>query len=244
MALDDAAAARRFPGPDYREVLRWIHHELKPATYVEIGVGWGDSLRLAQPSTMAVGIDPSPQCTGPWRIFPLTSQEFFVRYDLREALGGRPVSLALVDGLHSFEQALEDILRLERYCTSGSVIALHDTIPLNEETSARMRTTEFYTGDVWKTVAFLRRFRPELDMITLQAAPTGLTLISGFDPARADNPADLAAHIRDFAGLGWDYFSEHHVNFLELAPNRREVVSSFCQKTPVQSIGWMGVKIP
>src|SRR5260370_38818075 len=143
MERDDAAAARRFPGPDYYEVLRWIHHELKPATYVEIGVGNGESLRIAGPETAVVGIDPSPRCSGPGRIFRMTSSEFFARYDLREVLGGRPVTLALVDGLHLFEQALEDILNIERYWAPDAIIALHDTIPLVEERSARERPPEY-----------------------------------------------------------------------------------------------------
>jgi hypothetical protein len=31
-----AVACMRFPGPNYLDVLRWLHEELKPATYLEI----------------------------------------------------------------------------------------------------------------------------------------------------------------------------------------------------------------
>jgi hypothetical protein len=30
-------AATRFPGPNYYEVLQWLHQDLRPESYVEIG---------------------------------------------------------------------------------------------------------------------------------------------------------------------------------------------------------------
>lgn len=241
-AFHDRAAARRFPGPDYLEVLDWIHQALRPETYVEIGVLAGGSLRIARPSTVAVGIDPGTRgVTGvAARVFSMTSDEFFAQYDLRQVLGGRPVDFALIDGLHLFEQAFADFLKLERYAGPGTVIALHDTIPLDQETSARERTTEFYTGDVWKTVAYLRQNRPDLRMITVRTAPTGLTLIRNLDPEWAQREGAG----REPAPLDWDYYVRHHAEFLGLAPNDREVVESFCQKTAVQSTGSRGVEIP
>ena len=241
MALHDGAAARRFPGPDFYAVLEWIHDALNPETYVEIGVLNGDSLRLAQPPTIAVGIDPNAVWEGV-RIFRLSSSEFFAHHDLRKVLGGRSVDFALVDGLHVFEQAIDDLFNLERYAGPGTVIALHDTIPLDRETSARNRRTEFYTGDVWKVLPFLRSYRPDLEMITVATAPTGLTLIRHCDCER-DNTSILE-RIAEFAGLDFDYFERHCTEFLALMPNERSVVQAFCQYTPVQSIVRSGAVIP
>src|SRR5215831_7657354 len=103
MAVHDAAAYRRFPGPDFYEALGWIHATLEPETYVEIGVLGGCSLAAAPPRTVAIGIDPAPFHDDS-RIFRMTSSEFFARYDLRQVLGGKTVALALIDGLHLFEQ--------------------------------------------------------------------------------------------------------------------------------------------
>jgi Methyltransferase domain len=179
MRQHDAAAAARFPGAAYYEVLRWIHEELRPAVYVEIGVLHGESLRLAIPPTVALGIDPEPCANIEWRaqttVIPSTSREFFACSDLP------PIDLAFIDGSHLFEEVIADLLDLERYARPESVILMHDTIPLDEETSARTRTTEFYTGDVWKVVPFLRRYRPELDIVTVKTAPTGLTMIRGWN---------------------------------------------------------------
>jgi hypothetical protein len=133
MAADDAAAARRFPRPDFYQVLSWMHASMRPETYVEIGVHGGCSLRLAQPPTVAAGIDPAPLDDGPWpvetHLFRLTSAEFFARHDLWQVLGGKGWAFALVDGLHLFEQVLEDIHNLELSAACGAILALHDTIP-------------------------------------------------------------------------------------------------------------------
>lgn len=226
-ARDDTAAARRFPGPDYLEVLSWIHHELRPASYVEIGVLYGASLALAAPPTAAVGIDPEPRAGG--RILPLTSTEFFRRHDLRQVLGVPYCALALIDGLHLFEQALDDFLNLERYAGPRSLILLHDTIPLDAATSARERTTMFHTGDVWKTVALLRRWRPDLEIATVLTAPSGLTMIRNLNPAAARD--GLTSLVREFAALPWEYFAAHHRQFLAPIPNDRAAVVGWLRST-------------
>jgi hypothetical protein len=246
MALHDAAAVDRFPGPDSYMVLGWIHEILAPETYVEIGVHGGISLRLARESTSAIGIDPAPLNAGPWpgrtHVFRLSSYQFFSCHDLYQLFDGSFAAFAFVDGLHQFEQVLTDLQNLERYAGPHTVIALHDTIPLNRETSARNRTTEFYTGDVWKILPFLREHRPDLDFITVATAPAGLTLIRGLDSSRHHSlPADS---IETYAALDFDYFLQHHDDFLGAVANDRAVVEAFCQNTPVQSIVSKGMSIP
>ena len=220
--------------------------DLRPATYVEIGILAGCSLAAVRPETLAVGIDPEPQPDSRWpagtRIFPLTSSQFFRKHDLRRMLGGKPVDFALIDGLHLFEQAFEDLCNLERYVAPAGVIALHDTIPLDRVTSARSRTTEFYTGDVWKIIPYLRQYRPELEVVTVTAAPTGLTLIRGLHPEH--DPTQLLASCAAFATLEFDYFERNREQFLRTMPNRRSAIQAFCQKTPVQSIASRGAAMP
>lgn len=246
MAAHDQAASRAFPGPDFHAVLRWIHEALNPAVYVEIGVLSGCSLALVQPLTLAIGIDPCPHEDGRWpaasRIFALTSNEFFSRHDLHHIVGDRGVDLALIDGLHLFEQVFEDLCHLERYMAPGGLIAVHDTIPLNRETSSRLRTTEFYTGDVWKILPWLRQYRPELDVVTVTTAPGGLTLIRGLNP-QFEHPR-LRDRTAGFVALGFEYFEQHREEFLRTISNQRASVEAFCQNTPVQSMDSNGAVIP
>jgi hypothetical protein len=238
MAVHDRAASQAFGGPDFYQVLTWIHASLRPATYVEIGVHSGCSLAAVNVDTLALCIDPDPllktHTLSGSRFFRLTSTDFFRNHDLRAELGGNPVDFALIDGLHLFEQVLEDFCNLERFMSDGGIIAIHDTVPLNRETSTRERTTEFYTGDVWKIVPFLRRHRPDVDMVTVATAPSGLTLLRGLDAQY--NHSQLFTLVENFAVLEFEYFEAHRGEFLRTIPNHPRVVQDFCQKMPVQSM--------
>jgi hypothetical protein len=226
-AIHNIVARLRVPGPDYYEVLHWVHEELRPTTYLEIGVFSGHSLKLAKPPTIALGIDPSPKTQHQWeaatRIVSLTSREFFQRHQLREFLGSDSFSFAFIDGSHLFEQVIEDFLQLESLAAPDSLIALHDTIPLDELTASRERGGVFYTGDVWKTIPFLKEHRPDLEIITVRAYPSGLTFVRKLDPSRRSQAA-VSESVERFRELPWDYYSRHRQEFLSTIPNQREAV--------------------
>ncbi len=229
-AMHQIVAWMRFPGPNYIQVLRWLHEELRPASYLEIGVSHGLSLSLAMPPTIALGIDPCPKVDPQWQtptqVLRMTSSDFFSRHSLAEFFHGNCFSLALVDGLHQFEQAIDDIFNLEVYAQPDSVIAVHDTIPLDEKTAARTRRTQFHTGDVWKVVPFLKQFRPDLEMVTVRTGPSGMTLIRRFSPSPRKQQADAHALAR-FQDLPWQYFKQHRNEFLETIPNERDAVAGW-----------------
>jgi len=43
-----------------------------------------------------------------------------------------------------------------------------------------IETLDFWTGDVWKIVPALIKFRPDLRVFTIACPPTGLTVVCGF----------------------------------------------------------------
>jgi 2-polyprenyl-3-methyl-5-hydroxy-6-metoxy-1,4-benzoquinol methylase len=171
---------------DYRELLARIQVTIRPRTYVEIGVHTGGTFRLMCPGTRGVGIDPRPQIRHAInrgaRIFAETSDEFFARHDLTAELGG-PVDLAFIDGLHVFEYALRDLANLERHAGPDATILVHDCYPIDAASAERERRTARWSGDVWRLIVALRRFRPDLSVTTVAAAPTGLGIIRGLDPS-------------------------------------------------------------
>jgi hypothetical protein len=173
-------------GVDYYEVLARIHSFLKPRTYVEIGLRNGVSLALAKTALAAIGIDPAPDLQVPLRtgarVFQMTSDAFFAQYDLAAELGRQPVDLAFIDGMHLFEFALRDFANLERFCAPASTILVHDAYPLDPVTAARERTTQIWSGDVWKLILCLKKYRPDLRISTVEVPPTGLAIIRGLDP--------------------------------------------------------------
>jgi hypothetical protein len=181
------SAYLEMPGPDYFSLLRQIHAALRPRTYVEIGVESGDTLRLAGAGTRAIGVDPKPQVGGELppnlTLVTATSDEFFARHDPARLLGGLPVDLAFIDGMHHFEFALRDFINLERLCAPGSTILIHDCYPLNRLTAERERRSSFWSGDIWRLIVALGRHRPELEVHTIATPPTGLAVVRGLDPA-------------------------------------------------------------
>ena len=152
--------------PTYFHLLADLHRRLRPARYLEIGVNEGHSLALSLPTT--------------------TSKDFFAYHDVMGLLGGL-VDLAFVDGLHHFEVALADVLAIERYAHPGTVVLVHDVVPIDAPTSTRDRATLVWSGDVWNAVVLLRRDRPTLTITTLDVAPTGMARITGFEAYRADD---------------------------------------------------------
>jgi hypothetical protein len=180
-------ATLRFPGDFYYVWLDRFYTDLSPETVIEIGVFDGQSIARVRPPTLAIGVDPNPMLafsfTAETHIFTETSDAFFARGGPDALLAGRPLGVGFIDGLHLYEQALRDFINLERYCGPRSVILFHDTVPLDEATQSRARDTQFHTGDVWKVVPCLKYYRPDLDVFTIATPWTGLTVVTGLDPA-------------------------------------------------------------
>jgi len=189
------------PDFPYYDAMDLIQQHLVPRTYVEIGVSTGRTFQLALPGTRCVGIDPAPRLARPvtrgQQIFTLSSDEFFATHDLRAVLGGDPLDLAFIDGMHHFEFALRDFINLERAAHPESTILIHDCLPENEEGAARDRTTVLWSGDVWRLIVLLRRWRPDLEVSVADWPPTGLGVVRHLDPGStvlADHYHELVEH--------------------------------------------------
>jgi len=222
-AVDLLEAQIRFGGEDYFQVLGRILDAVRPRSYVEIGVATGDSLRLVQAPTLAIGIDPEPQVSAPLaanqRVFAETSDAFFAGHDLRAELGGLPVDLAFIDGMHHFEFALRDFANLERYCTPASTILIHDCYPLDRETAERERRRLFWSGDIWRLILLLKKHRPDLVVHTIAAAPTGLALVRKLDPGSRLLHKRHDQLCREFLSLDYSHIEDDMAGKLNLFPN-------------------------
>jgi hypothetical protein len=226
--VHDLLASLFLHGEHYLQVLERIHAHLKPRTYVEIGFEQGHSLRLASPQTRAVGIDPEPRLSAPLppnvRVFAETSDDFFARHDLRAELGGLPVDLAFIDGMHRFEFALRDFMNLERFCTPQSTIVLDDCFPHDRRTAMRERVVHFWTGDVWKAVVLLKKYRPDLSIHTIAAPPSGVCLVRNPDPASTFIGDNLRRLVDEFMALDYGILEKDRAGKLSLFPNDWEKI--------------------
>ena len=195
-----AVAQSTMPGKGYKYLLKRLHEAYKPKSYLEIGVSKGRSMALADSSTKVVGVDPAFQIDveirAQARLFPIPSDDFFVRYNLFEELRHDRLDVVFIDGLHLFEQVLKDFVNVEKYANENTVVLIHDCYPVSELTAERNRSTNFWTGDVWKIIPCLRRERPDLKVNVIPCRPSGLGIITGLDSDcshLADNLEDLMA---------------------------------------------------
>jgi hypothetical protein len=222
------------PGVDYLEILRRLHLFLKPKTYVEIGIDTGKSFELASLSTFSLGIDPQPklkyEISPNSKILAITSDDFFQNYNLLTELQGQRVDFAFIDGLHLFEQTLKDFVNLEKYSKQNTVICFHDTFPLDEITARRERKTGFWSGDVWKVVLILKKYRPDLKIFTVATQPTGLTIVTNLD----SHSKILSEHyddiIREYMGEKWvDSIELRYAMFSVISNNWKDIIKKLKQ---------------
>jgi len=225
------------PGEDYFRVLGRIHRYLRPRTYLEIGVSRGESLELVQPATQVLGIDPQPKLPRPppanVRIYRETSDDFFARYDPRAELGGSPVELAFIDGLHHFEYSLRDFLNVERCCSPSSVILIHDCYPLDARTAQREQVTGFWSGDVWRLLLLLRTVRPDLVVRTIATPPTGLGIVLNPDPGSrvlSERSGELTA---EYLAKDFSVLAGRQPEALGLLENRWSAIRALLDARPV-----------
>jgi hypothetical protein len=230
-------AALRMPGEDYRVCLGQLYDWLAPETVIEIGVYEGSSLALLRPPTLAIGIDPSPTITCPLQtetyVFAGTSDEFFAQGHHQRLLGSRPLSVAFIDGLHLYEQALKDFVNLEACCGPHSVILFHDTVPLDEPTQRRARQTQFHSGDVWRAILCLKHYRSDLDIFTIATPPTGLTVVTRLNPASRVLVQNYDEAVARFIDVPFAEIEDELDDMLNIVPNAwTEIRSRIMKSTP------------
>lgn len=185
--------------------LQALHALLQPRIYLEVGVQYGTSLKLAEKAQIAIGIDPNPLVaeTGNQYIWEDTSDDFFqadggVRFEMlchSRKLIPSVIDLAFIDGMHLAEYAWRDYENIRYHCAPNSVVVFDDVLPRNVHEARRIPVGDpvvgDWTGDVWKMArAALPGARTQ---ILVDTWPTGLLVCTGFEPQpRPDAVVDPA----------------------------------------------------
>ncbi|WP_377191261.1 glycosyltransferase family protein [Ruegeria meonggei] len=227
-------------GLHYLEFLKRLHLTLKPEWYFEIGTQTGASLRLSHSKSISVDpvfavrhevIGPKPEL----HLFQCESDEFFAS-DHLTTLGAK-IDLAFLDGMHLMEFLLRDFINTERQCSRESVIVMHDCVPWNNAITKRQRETQSWTGDVWKIVPILQKYRPDLELEVVDCAPTGLVIVTGLD---ANNSVLSDAYddiLSEFVSIDLDdYGSARYFDALDIVSAVESRWGSSCPRLLAE--GW------
>lgn len=190
---------RRFFSPKaYKE--HYVQEALNSSgrgVYLEIGVRLGDSFRYIK-SREKIGVDPCR--TKPMRklrsgetFFEMTSDDFFRGPGIR-LFADRRVNVCLVDGLHTFQQALADVLNSAKVLHPDGVIVLDDVYPDTADKASPVAHGRAWNGDVWKTMALLRKTQSDWEVYSV-AADEGVGLIKPHGrPAREITAEDMVRY--------------------------------------------------
>ena len=143
----------------------------------------------------------------------MTSDQFFSEV-AEKLLGDARIDVALIDGLHEFRQALRDLLGLERYMHSDGVIVLDDCNPPSAARAADVGDGGPWNGDVWKVAEYVRRERPDLSFVTIDA-DQGIGVVSGFGTPVG---MPIRAVLESVKSLSYDYLDRNRNDVLGLIP--------------------------
>lgn len=156
-------------------------------------------------------------------LFRMTSDEFFVKKE--RLLNSYGVDVCLVDGLHTYEQALRDLLNSLKYLKPNGVILLHDCNPTTElmalpaariEDVIRLRIPQWdgtWSGDVWKALVHLRALRKDVDAFVLDC-DTGIGVVTKRQPKHS-----LSYSENDIRMMDYGFLSNNRKTLLGLQPS-------------------------
>lgn len=183
MLVDALPGANRI-----KAVKRALGSRVKPV-YLEIGVSRGQAFQRIS-ADEKIAVDPAFRLSERSRrladqkarvthYFETPSDEFFASH--ADFLEQRPIDVALIDGLHTYEQVVHDVENTVRYLRDDGVIFLHDCNPAFELIGRRAESWEefvaqqkgplvigVWSGDVWKSIVYLRSMRDDLQVAVLK----------------------------------------------------------------------------
>lgn len=146
--------------------------------YLEIGVAKGVNFHQIK-APVKVAVDPAFRIPGAFEngngefYYETSSDDFFEKHAF-EVLQGN-LGISFIDGLHTYEQSLKDILNSVEHQLPNGIVVIHDCNPTStaaahpvlDEAIARADYAGAWMGDVFKSILWIRANRPDLDATVL-----------------------------------------------------------------------------
>jgi len=152
------------------------------------------------------------------RFIPKISDDFF-SLEAEKILGKRKLDIVLVDGMHEFDYALNDILNSLGYLSKSGYIIVHDCNPQTQEASCSYEEWKsrgysgVWNGDVWKAIYYLIQNRKDLEIFTIES-DHGLGVIKRTNKSASTNEEMLSrSFIRN---LSFRDLDKNRAKFLNL----------------------------
>lgn len=205
-------------GMEYSKCLEVLQKDTCVDWYFEIGSRTGGSLEKSQSKSIAV--DPFFQVSKnvmsnkpTLHLFQTTSDTFFETG--LATLADVKFSLSFLDGLHLFEFLLRDFYNTESNSDRHGTILMHDCMPFNVSQTSRDLDNLLpgsWTGDVWKILPIFKKYRPDLTVQIIDAAPTGLVAVSGLSPDNTTLRENYEAIVAEFEALQLEDFGPENIS--------------------------------
>lgn len=218
-------------------VIQKIIDGIEAKSYLEIGVANGQVLFNVK-TPIKYGIDPKfmfnideklyeNKALLSTNFYEMTSDKFFNEYADKELIKG--VDVIFIDGLHTYNQSLKDVVNSLKFLNPNGVIIMHDCNPLSPATAYPVidsinEVLEIafrgdlpgwngcWNGDVWKTLVHLRAEHENLEIFTLDL-DWGLGIIYRRESSRL-----TAIKIEDLKNVDYSFLDNDRVNLLNLKP--------------------------
>lgn len=171
------------PGDSYPDLIEKLLRWREPKVYIEFGILKGRTLALAKAPTFALGVERNPKVEhrfeAPTRVYDMEPLDYLKSGRMESVTGRKSFDIALMRAPRSFEEAYDLFAALEGMASKDGIILIHGTLPSDPVAGASERQSTFWVGDQWKLVPCLLDTRPDLNIFTVPAFPTGLTFVTG-----------------------------------------------------------------
>ncbi len=155
--------------------------------------------------------------------FEMTSDDFF-RDQAAKVFADRKIDVALIDGLHTYEQVMKDFENCLDYLSAQGFILFHDCNPATKEAADYAHSPEEimekfpgkspeWNGDVWKAIAHINAAYRDIEIFVVDC-DYGV----GVATRKPGGGAKLKIDPGAIPSLGYDDLEKNRSTFLNLKP--------------------------
>ncbi len=189
--------------------------------YLEIGVFVGHNY-LQMTANEKLAVDPvklikdTDKFPSHVNFCQLPSDDFFESYE--HPIKSRKADVIFIDGLHTYQQSLRDVINSLEILKEDGVIVMHDCYPkckaaahpIMKEAQQMEGYEGFWNGDVYKSVIWLRANRPDLEVCVIDA-DHGLGIVK-----RKENQSLVSLSDTEIEAMEYDQFHANKEQYLGL----------------------------